>query len=90
MTTLVWIIPAALVILLMTVVVRRLLLHFLRFPHTIVLILATVASTASALAATLAFLPGGLASQIAVAVVVAGLGVGFLLTVQEFRIPNNG
>ncbi|MBX7487524.1 hypothetical protein K3177_03260 [Qipengyuania sp. GH25] len=87
MTTLIWIVPAMILVFLLALVFRRALLTVLRFPHGFVLIVAVVAATGVTMAMNAALLPVALAAEPSAAIMIAGLMVGFLLTAREIRKP---
>ncbi len=87
MTIIAWLIPALVPVLLLTIVVRRLALRFLRAPHVVVLMIAVLTATVLLLAATSAFAPTEWVPEMGTALVLAGFLAGVLLTAQEFRNP---
>lgn len=90
MTTLIWIVPATVVISLLALIFRRLISHFLRISHLIVLIMSVISATGCALAVTSSVAPPALTTEIDAAILIAGLMIGILLTAREFRRPYKG
>ena len=87
MTTLIWIVPAMILVFLLALVFRRALLTVLRVPHGFVLIVAVVAATGVTMTMNAALLPAALAAEPGAAIMIAGLMVAFLLTAREIRKP---
>ena len=72
MTTLIWIVPAMILVFLLALVFRRALLTVLRVPHGFVLIVAVVAATGVTMAMNAALLPAALAAETSAAILIAG------------------